>query len=300
MFGYVIPDKPEMKVKEYELFRAFYCGICKQMGRRSGGFSRLALNYDCTFLGLILTAVSDLKPVLVKKRCLLNPFKKLNVIQSPVIDYAADMNVLLAYHKLKDDIRDERDIKSMGLWIFFFIPYKRLKRKYPDICHVIEENLRVLRFHEKSGSEALDEVCEPFCNIMEKIFSRESFIKDKSMVQPLKWMGYNLGKWIYLLDAYDDIPKDLKSKSYNPIIARYKEEHSSEAVKERMKILLFYSLDQVVKAWNLLSIDKVQGIVENIMCQGMFNKTVSVLKLEEEGGRAEPAKEYDFNDLSRK
>lgn len=286
MFGYIVPDKPEMKMKEYDLFKAFYCGICKNMGKNCGNVSRLALNYDCTFLALILTAISDIKPVLTKKRCLLNPFRKKNIIQSPVIEYAADMNAVLAYHKLKDNIRDERDLKSIMVFGFFAFANRRMRKKYPQISKTIEENLGKLSEMEKEGFDNLDEICEPFCNIMQKIMVYEPFIKDKSMIEPLKWMGYNMGKWIYIMDAYDDLVKDAKKGSFNPLIAKYKEDCWSQETKERIKVILFYSLDQIVKAYNLLDVDKVKGIVENIIYSGMFEKTRSVLKMEfdEEGG----------------
>lgn len=108
MFGYIRPSVKELKVKEYELFRGYYCGLCKSMGRSFGVFSRFALNYDAVFLGLLMASVHDEMPALKRENCIANPLKRKWIVkESPAIDFAADINVLLTYYKLKDDIRDE-------------------------------------------------------------------------------------------------------------------------------------------------------------------------------------------------
>ena len=104
MFGYIMPEKSELKVKEYEMFRAFYCGVCKSIGKRIGNLPRITLNYDTTFLALLLVSLSSDGVKVTRKRCMLHPTKKSNiVIDNQIIDYAADMNIILSFYNLKDD-----------------------------------------------------------------------------------------------------------------------------------------------------------------------------------------------------
>ena len=113
MFGYILPEKPELKIKEYEIFKGYYCGICKSIGDRYGQISRLTLNYDCTFLALLLASINNEDVLLRRERCIAHPLKKRIVArQSEIIDYASDMNLILAYYNLKDDWIDQRSIVS--------------------------------------------------------------------------------------------------------------------------------------------------------------------------------------------
>ena len=108
-----MPEKSELKVKEYEMFKAFYCGICKSIGKRIGNVPRITLNYDSTFLALLLVSLSTNDVKMTQKRCMLHPAKKKNiVIKNQIIDYAADMNIILSYHNLKDDEIDNKSIAA--------------------------------------------------------------------------------------------------------------------------------------------------------------------------------------------
>ena len=53
MFGYVNVYKDELKIKDYDTYRAYYCGLCKMLGKRHNALARLSLNYDLTFLAVL-------------------------------------------------------------------------------------------------------------------------------------------------------------------------------------------------------------------------------------------------------
>lgn len=273
-----MPEKSELKVKEYEMFRAFYCGVCKSIGKRIGNLPRITLNYDTTFLALLLVSLSSDGVKVTRKRCMLHPTKKRNiVIDNQIIDYAADMNIILSFYNLKDDEIDNKSIAAKMGTIFLYPYYKKLKKKYENKCIVIESKLKELMNLEKSGCTSLDEIADPFSKIMEEIFAYDPLCQDKKKDEILRWMGYNIGKWIYILDAYDDMKKDMKDGKFNPIVAKYGDKAYSQEIKERIHFILVYSLDQIVKSYELMNAKKVRGIVDNILNMGMLRKTDNIL-----------------------
>ncbi|HOJ10157.1 MAG TPA: DUF5685 family protein [Clostridiales bacterium] len=290
MFGYIMPEKPELKIKEYEMFKAFYCGVCKSIGKRIGQIPRVALNYDSTFLAILLFSLSDSSISIIQERCMLHPVKKKNIAaENEIVDYAADMNIILAYYNLKDDKIDNHNfVSSTGM--FFLSPYyKKLKHKYKEKCDIIEKKLNELFELENRKCDSIDEVAEPFSKIMEEVMAYEPLCADKKVEKMLRWMGYNLGKWIYILDAYDDMEEDARNKKYNPLLVKYWNKNSEKnkineeinqiknEIKERIEFVLIYSLDQVIKTYELMDAKKVKGIIENIIYIGMLRKTEKIL-----------------------
>ena len=283
MFGYILPEKPEMKVKEYELFRAYYCGVCKSLGKRSGQLKRFLLNNDSTLLAVLLSAVSGEMPEIKWETCIAHPVVKRHVVKnSGIVDYASDINVLLAYYNLEDDKQDEGSAIAYAGTTLLYRTFAKLKKKYPAKCGIIEDRLKELHQLEKENCPSMDRAAEPFAKLMEEVTAYEPLCKEKKTCDILRWIGYNLGKWIYLLDAYDDIEDDIKEKSYNPLVSQfnYKDEAVAEfkkRIRERVEFNLTYSMDQIGKAYELLEVKNNAGILENIIYMGMLRKTEKIL-----------------------
>jgi len=283
LFGYILPEKPEMKIKEYELFRAYYCGVCKSLGRRSGQLKRFLLNYDSAFLAVLLSAVSGDTPVVKQETCIAHPIVKRYVVKNNgIVDYASDINVLLAYYNLEDDKQDEGTFISHAGTVLLRRTFKKLKRKYPAKCDIIESRLNELHKLEKEVCTSMDMAAEPFAKLMEEVTAYEPLCKDKKINDILRWIGYNLGKWIYILDAYDDIEDDIKDKSYNPLVSQFDYANEAEAgfkerIRDRVEFNLTCSLDQIAKAFELLEVKNNVGILENIIYMGMLRKTEKIL-----------------------
>lgn len=283
MFGYILPEKPEMKIKEYELFRAYYCGVCKSLGKRSGQLKRFLLNYDSAFLAVLLTAVSGEIPVVKRETCIAHPVVKRHVVKnSGIVDYASDINVLLAYYNLEDDKQDEGSVKSHAGTILLRRAFKKLKGKYAAKCDIIENRLKELHTLEKENCASMDMAAEPFAKLMEEVTAYEPLCHDRKTCDILRWIGYNLGKWIYLLDAYDDIEDDIKEKSYNPLVFQFGYTDGTAAefkkrIRDRVEFNLTYSMDQIAKAYELLEVKNNAGILENIIYMGMLRKSEKIL-----------------------
>jgi len=283
MFGYIFPDKPELKVKEYELFKAYYCGLCKSIGSQCGQLERFILNYDSSFLGLFLSSFKSSPEVIEFEGCIVNPLKKKPVVkESDALNYAADMNVILAYYKLKDDYEDDRSKKALALMGVFHSAFKNASRRNPQKAEVIQKWLKTLSEIESRGTSSIDEASEPFAKLTEEIFLYEPLCTSQDVEKILRWFGYNIGKWIYLIDAYDDIEKDIEHKNFNPILNEFcynneKVEEFKERIVGNINFTLTYTLSQVGKAFELLDIVKNKEILRNIIYGGMYNKTLQII-----------------------
>ena len=129
MLGYVRINKPELKVKEYELYKGLYCSLCKAMGKHFGLLSRLTLSYDITFLVLVRMSFLGTVPDFRTGRCPFNPAKKCNYCKNSEdqFRYAAAVSMMMFYYKIKDNICDGSFFKK--LLMYLILPYAYLKNK---------------------------------------------------------------------------------------------------------------------------------------------------------------------------
>lgn len=283
MFGYIFPDKPELKIKEFELFKAYYCGLCKSIGSSCGQIGRFALNYDSSFLGMLLSSFNDGAEDIRFEKCPVSPFIKKPVVRnSAALSYAADMNIILAYYKFNDDFNDDRSIKGLMSMGIFYQAFRRVQFRNPEKVSIIKKRLCELSKIEKGGHASIDGAAEPFAKLTEEVFSYGPLCSDSKREKTLSWFGYNVGKWIYILDAYDDLEKDIKGKKFNPLLCQFcynneKTADFKDRIRDNIKFILTYTLSQVGKAYELLEVKKNSEIIENIIYGGMYNRTLQIL-----------------------
>ena len=274
MFGYVRISRNELNDEEYEQFMAYYCGLCREIGRFSH-IARLGLSYDMTFLAILLAAVCGESEEQSKFRCAAHKFKTESAIcGGKVMDYAAQMSILLVYKKFEDDMRDEKSLKAFLGKMIYSIPMRKIK--FTQYAIEISELLRKMSDLEKDNCTEPDEIADCFAKICEIIFTPD-FITEESTRRILSWLGYNVGRWIYLIDAYDDLEKDIKNKSYNPFKGRSGQENLSRDVEKT----LTYTLANIAAAYDLLNVNRNDGIIKNILYAGMGSVQNEVLKTEE-------------------
>jgi len=288
MVGYVVCNKAELKMREFELYRSYYCGICKSVGKRIGQLPRLTLDYDFVFIAMLLAALSAEKEDAEMQHCLIHPIKKISVTKNNKwIDYTADVMILLVYYNLLDDKNDEHKIRgTVGSGVLAG-KAKKLKKKYPKLAEVIEKEIDALTALENENSKELDLCGDTFAKIMEEVFAGEA-VKDlvpQDQTRMLKHIGNNLGRWIYFADALDDCEADIKSKSYNPVLKRFEYSAEKETIEEfkqrisgQMDFILVSCLKEIESAYTLLDIKKNNGVLENIIYLGLLKKTEFLLK----------------------
>lgn len=219
MFGFVAPSAslPEERLDRY---RQWYCGICHSLRDRHGQISRLILSYDMTFLAMLLSSLYEREEHSDKKRCAVHPTKPRPFVHTVFSDYAADMNVALAWFKLLDDREDDGSIVSGAAAKLLRTAFEKVKAEYPRQVSVLESSMKEFSEKEASGCTEPD--------IMANIFGRmlgEMFVFDETeyWAPVLRNMGTALGRFIYILDACIDFEKDMKKGRYNPISARGKD-----------------------------------------------------------------------------
>ena len=271
MFGYVKVNKMDLTFREYEHYRGYYCGLCKCLKDNHGEISRLSLNYDITFLVLILTSVYRPKPVVTEEGCIVNPFKKKKKIVNEITEYAAGMNVLLTYYKLEDNLMDDRGIKDKLAYNIYKGKLKLAYEKYPQKAEYIKSQLQKLNELEKENNRNIDQVSNTFGNLMGEIFA----YKEDKYEKDLRMIGFNIGKYIYLLDAYEDLEKDLEKNRYNPFKDYI---DKKDELKERVDRLISMSLGLLAQGVDNLNLKVNTGIIENIIYSGVYLRYKNILE----------------------
>jgi hypothetical protein len=263
MFGYVTINKMELKFKEYYSYKGYYCGLCKRLKTKFGNKSRLTLNYDMTFLILLLSSLYEPNNKIYNERCIVHPGKKQLVIQNEITDYAASLNVILSYYNLMDNWKDDRDYKSLAAALVLESKFKKSNSELNEISETIKARLKNISKLEKDDTGDIDAVSNEFGYLMEEMF----LYKKDNWEQSLRRIGFYLGKYIYFIDAYEDMKKDEENKSYNPF-----NKLNIENKEEYAKNLLMLNLSLLSNEIEKLPLIQDKGIIDNIIYSGMLNK----------------------------
>lgn len=271
MFGYVRINKMDLTFREFDYYKGYYCGLCKYLKENHGEVSRLSLNYDITFLIVILTALYKLDSDITYERCIANPLKKKMRIVNEITEYAASMNILLSYYKLEDNLYDDNGIKDKLAYELYKGKLKKAYEKYPQKAEYIKQQLGNLRELEKQESKSIDKVSNTFGNLMGEIF----VYKKDEYEQNLRNIGFNLGKYIYILDAYEDLEEDNKKGRYNPFIDYI---DKKEELKNKVDRLISMSLGMATKDIEQLNLEFNKSIIDNIIYSGVYLRYKSILE----------------------
>lgn len=266
MFGYVNIDKLELKFREYYRYKGLYCGLCMKLKSNYSNLSRFTLNYDMTFLILVLNSLYEVDEVYMQKRCIAHPIKKQLIIQNEITDYAAAMNIILAYYNCRDNWEDEKDFKSLIFSKLINHDNKKASKLYKSKQEFIKKSLNNIYNLEQEDTNNLDSISNEFGKLMGELM----IYKIDHWEPLLRKIGFYLGKYIYILDAYLDIEKDKKNNSYNPFvnIDINTDIDIDKFAKEALMLNLSFLNNEIEK----LPLLKDKGIIDNIMLSGIMNK----------------------------
>lgn len=284
MFGYVNIYKDELKVKDYNTYRSYYCGLCKTLGKEFSPAVRLGLNYDFAFLAIVLSSVTDEKLKIKNERCIAHLINKRPVLKDDImLSYSAYMSIIVTYFKLKDDVKDDKKLKSLIAMLFYKPHLKKAKKLYPMQYDKVDKLLKLLAGKEKENCGDIDETADCFAKITEELFVPDFIECDEITKKALANFGYNIGRFIYIADAVDDLTKDVKNKNYNPFIVKYgyNGEEPSEfkkMVAEKQDFTLMLTLESVASAFELIEFKKNREIIENIVYLGLRGSKDRALK----------------------
>ncbi len=283
MFGYVRVEKRELRLREYECYRALYCGLCHRMGKCTGQCSRMTLCYDFVLLAAVRMSLSEERFRIEQKRCFLHPLHKRAVaVDAPTLDYCADASALLAYHKLADDCLDERGprrlIARMGR-LLMRSGYRRARRRHPELDATIRDSLdrlqAVERDPEARGHADLPAAC--FGDLMAEVCASGLAGRARRIAERL---GQSLGRWIYYLDAADDYGEDQRRGRYNPYLAGVESE-STFPDWEAVRVAMNATLADCERAFLLIDrypAPELKEIIYNVFYLGLPGTAERVLE----------------------
>lgn len=264
MFGYITADKNSLSPQQLERYRGCYCGLCKAIGRRSGSLARFALTYDMTFLILLLNSLYEPEESSGSERCPVHPLKTDPWWSSPVTDYAADMNIALAWLSLIDDWKDEKKPVSLLEAALLRKGKERVAADYEEKWKEIQISMDRLEEAERNRLSSPDEGAKAFGHIM-----GELFLYKRDRWEPvLRAIGHYLGSFIYILDAFEDLEKDEKRGLYNPLSAMKDEGAQKE---DFIKILTMFMADCTTE-FEKLPLVKDIDIMRNILYNGVWSR----------------------------
>lgn len=280
MFGYVRAYKPDMRVREYETYKAVYCTLCRQLGRSYGPLARMTLSYDFTFLALLHLSFSEGCTGFERKRCAFNPLKKCNYCKQTgeSMDFAAAAAMIMLYYKIKDNIADSGFWKSLGyrlLLPLFSHARKKAGRLYPEVEALTARYIDDQRALEAAGCAGVDRAADPTARALAALCSMCG--RDDTQRRVLDRLGYCVGKWVYILDAAADLEDDRKSGGYNPYLAGDPgitgspegETAFIRDCRERAKATCNICVAEACKAFELLPVRRYEEILGNILYLGL-------------------------------
>lgn len=288
MFGYVKPFSPLLRVKDDEFYKAVYCGLCGCTAKCNGCSSTLTLSYDIAFFSLVRLALAGEKITLLKKRCLVHPMKKRTVLApSDELEFCSGVGVLLSYYKIIDNINDEKGKKRIAAILMkpFFSSARRrvIKNGGAEADEVISRGLSELRALEKEKCKSVDTVSDLFGKMLASLASLGLEGKNKIIAENA---GAAVGKWIYVIDAVDDVEKDAEDPAYNPVLALYDGVIPDKKQTEDILLALSVTKERLSAALDLIDYreesvtadaktpeayfsDELRAVIENIVHIGM-------------------------------
>lgn len=264
MFGYVIANTNQLTETQQRRYQAYYCGLCRTLGRRSGKRGRLTLSYDMTFLAMLLTGLYEPESREGNAKCIIHPTKKHDWIANSILDYAADMSIMLAYYNFLDDWQDDKSQSSRVAALALSSKQRVIAKRYPRQCAAVHHCLSQLGRYEKENCQDLDKVSGCFGELLATLF----LYKNDIWSSTLQEMGYALGKFIYLMDAYEDWPRDKKKRHYNPLSGLAQAPDFEERCHEILTLLMA----QCAQSFEKLPIIQDSDLLRNILYSGVWTR----------------------------
>ena len=262
MFGYLVAADRVLEAEELSRYKAVYCGLCRSLERCFGQAARLTLTYDMSFLVLLLSSLYEPAEEAGERTCVRHPVEGQRYVMSELSDYAAHMNIALAYLKCLDDWQDDRSLLALAEARTLKAGYERVRKRYPRQCEGIEAGLAALSALEKEGREDPDAAAACFGQMMREVF----VYKEDRWADVLRRLGDALGRFLYLLDAAMDLEDDVKSGSYNP----FRSCAGDPANENRFRDILKMQLGECVYWYDRLPLVADTKLMQNILCIGLW------------------------------
>lgn len=280
MFGYVTVKKEELKVKDFAKYQAYYCGLCQDLKDTFGMQAQPTLTYDMTFLAVLLSGLYESETSMEKHFCPAHPARRHPCMRNVCTEYAADMNLMLCYYNLLDNWRDEGSRRSYLAAKVLKASCAQVLEQYPKKARAVRLYLKRLHECEKSRTEDLDLAAGYTGELMGEIFAWKKDVWAKELYR----LGFYLGKFIYLMDAYEDVKKDRKTGNYNP----FEKMSLTGDFEQTANRILTMMAAEAARAFERLPVIENAEILRNILYAGIWERYDRIAAERRE--RAEEAK----------
>ena len=265
MFGYINVNRKELSPEDEHIYQGYYCGLCQKLKELAGPKAQMLLNYDMAFLIVLLSGLYELDHEEKDLRCMLHPLSKKWTDVNEATEYAAAMDIVLSYYNLKDDARDKDNALYEWISNLYREQIENIKDQYPRQIRAIEDYIKRLSEAENTRETNLDKVSGYTGEMLGEVLQWKKDEWSKDLYQ----MGYYLGKFIYILDAYEDLAKDVKHGDYNPL---FYVQLDGDEYESYIKTTLNTMMAECAKAFERMPILQHASIIRNIIYSGVWNK----------------------------
>ena len=266
MFGYININRKELSDENKKIYQAYYCGLRRKLKETSGRKGQMLLNYDMTFLIVLLTGLYESENQVQDFTCALHPTRRQTSYINEVTAYAADMNIILSYQNLEDDWKDDRSYTKKAFAKLLDKDYERIMRKYPRQVAALESYMKQVAQAEARKETNIDVMAGYSGAMLGEVFAW----KDDMWADELRCLGFYMGKFIYLMDAYEDMETDRRKKHYNPFLQLSQENGKDTEVLYRL--MLTSMMSECAKSFERLPILQHADILRNILYSGVWCK----------------------------
>lgn len=265
MFGYIAPDFNLLNDEQKDRYRQYYCGLCRELKRQSGQAGRLLLSNDLTFLSVLLISLGSADPQTETFRCPLHPLQPRHGISSGINRYVADMNLLLMYYKCVDARSDDRSLSGKAGIRYLQDIFCRIKSEYPRQAEQVRSALEEIWSLERAGSDNIDRLCNLSGRMLGSVFVRD---EGNWWASALYTVGHSLGRFVWFMDAFDDLPKDIRAGHFNPLRSIMDRPDYESFCKDTLEMLISDAAETI----DLLPLTDNLDILQNVVYSGVWQR----------------------------
>lgn len=275
MFGLVNANWKELSKEQQARYTAVYCGICRDIRLHSSGLARITLRYDMAFLALLHISLYEPQEEQGTQFCALHPLKPRPWVDGPYMQYAADMNVALAYYKALDDYHDDGSQSAKLLASALEEYYHKIAAQWPRQCDAIATCIQELSRMEAQNEQNPDVPASCFGQLMAELM----VVHDDLWAEPLRGLGFSLGRFIYLADAMLDYDRDSRKKNYNPLLAQGLGKNPGQ-----WEEYLLLAMGRCTEHYEKLPLVQDKALLDNILYSGVWVQYRGKMKKEDSHG----------------
>jgi len=288
MYGYILPDIDSLDIRDFVFYKSVFCGICKSIGKRLGTVARLSTGYDMTFLCIVVANHINLPFEFEDCRCIASIKRHTIAMESTLVDKIADLSVILGYYKIADNIRDSGGAKDRLAKAVFAKAYDRAKTNSKELDVIVSKYIGKLNELENANTVGIDRVSDCFANLAKEVAQSLSGKTDDNFDK----MCYNIGKYIYLIDALDDIDEDAISNEYNPFlglevdsivnsnknkIKKFDRQQFFAKHKQEIQFCMYTTIGKIIECFDKTDFVGSYDLLKNIIQLGLYKKLKQVL-----------------------